>query len=93
MATYLGIAPSTMSSVLKRLEKAQLIRREIRTDNLRTYWISLRADGLKIMKQHRQSEEDLARELLGSLNQASDREQLIRFLEIMLAKPASSARV
>lgn len=78
---YLDIPGSTLTSIVDRLEKRNLVRRTINKENRRSYALELTKDGIELSNQHEEAEKELWEKVLMSLNEDVERETLINLLD------------
>lgn len=81
IGAYLDIPGSTLTSIVDRLEKRQLVKRIISKKNRRSYALELTEEGIKISELHEEAEKKLYEKLLLSLNENNERDMLIDLLE------------
>jgi len=90
LAAVLGIAQSSGTVAVQRLEAAGLLRRERSTEDERVVWVSLTEAGaarVDAWRQHRRSELE---RLLGDLDR-DEQEQLRTLLERVLVRTGDAA--
>jgi DNA-binding MarR family transcriptional regulator len=79
----LGIANSTLTSAVDRLEKRGLIERVISKKDRRSFGLALTGEGLLAQAEHREREKLLWQKILGSYDTSKERMELIKLLEIL----------
>jgi DNA-binding MarR family transcriptional regulator len=65
----LGVAKSTMTSILKRLESSEyLVRRKVEHDG-RGFYLGITEKGTELLKKHEEFEDMIYMHILGGLNE------------------------
>lgn len=78
---YLDLPGSTLTSIIDRLEKRNLIKRVVSKKNRRSYALDLTDEGLKISALHESAEKELWEKVLGTLSEENERDLLINLLD------------
>ena len=81
----LGIATGTLTVMIDRLTKLDLVRRVVNTNDKRSYYIELTNKGQTLYKEHSNHHEMLVTELAHDLSDA-ERETLNNLLEKILER-------
>ncbi|AZV56489.1 MarR family winged helix-turn-helix transcriptional regulator [Clostridium sp. AWRP] len=81
ISKYLDLPGSTLTSIVDRLEKRNLVKRVISKKNRRSYVLELTKEGIKISDLHETCEQELWKRVLGSLSENSERDTLINLLD------------
>ncbi|WP_411682375.1 MarR family winged helix-turn-helix transcriptional regulator [Clostridium thailandense] len=81
ISNYLDIPGSTLTSIIDRLEKRNLLRRAISPQNRRSYVLELTQEGIKISDLHEAAEKELWKKVLGALSENNERDTLIELLD------------
>lgn len=81
ISKYLDLPGSTLTSIVDRLEKRNLVKRVISKKNRRSYVLELTQEGIKISELHESAEEQLWEKVLGALDADSERDTLINLLD------------
>lgn len=82
----LGLTNSTLGSAVKRLEKKQLIMRNVCQEDLRTYSLSLTSEGEKVVRENMDGQQSLMGALLGRFTQEEE-ERFLGLLEKLVLEP------
>lgn len=83
LGTALELPPSTLGSAIKRLEKNNLIKRKINSNDLRSYLICLTEHGDKVISSTSQEQQKLMEKLLSCLTE-DERNTFLELLQRML---------
>lgn len=81
ISQYLDVPGSTLTSIVDRLEKRNLVKRVISLKNRRSYSLELTKKGIKISELHEAAENQLWKKVLGALDEDSERDILINLLD------------
>lgn len=81
ISKYLDLPGSTLTSIIDRLEKRNLVKRVISKKNRRSYVLELTQEGIKISDLHEACEQKLWKRVLCSLSENSERDTLINLLD------------
>jgi DNA-binding MarR family transcriptional regulator len=76
----LKVPHSTLTSIINRLEKHGVLRRVISSRDRRSYGLELTPKGEQLQEEHDRVDRMIATELLGTLDNESERETLIKLL-------------
>ncbi|AWI04722.1 MarR family winged helix-turn-helix transcriptional regulator [Clostridium drakei] len=81
ISRYLDVPGSTLTSIVDRLEKRNLVKRIISSKNRRSYSLELTQEGIKISELHEVAENQLWKKVLGALDEDCERNTLINLLD------------
>lgn len=81
ISQYLDVPGSTLTSIIDRLEKRNLIKRVISKKNRRSYALELTQEGIEISTQHENVEKELWEKVLDALSDDNERDVLINLLD------------
>ncbi len=81
ISKYLDVPGSTLTSIVDRLEKRNLVKRVISKKNRRSYSLELTQEGIKISELHEAAEKELWKKVLGALEMDTERDTLINLLD------------
>ncbi|BAH07079.1 hypothetical protein CKR_2028 [Clostridium kluyveri NBRC 12016] len=76
----LNIPKSTLTSMINRLEKRNLIKRTISSRDKRSYRLVLTEDGILAQKEHVELEEKVYNKIMGCLDTWEEREELLKLM-------------
>ncbi len=80
----LSLPNSTLTSIVNRLEKMEILKRVISKRDRRSYGLELCEKGELIVKDHREKEQKYFAKILGSLNSDEERKKLISLLNTVM---------
>ncbi|CDM70326.1 Hypothetical protein CM240_3209 [Clostridium bornimense] len=76
----LKVPKSTLTSIIDRLERKNIIVRDISVRDRRSYKLKLTKEGVKVQKEHEEFENQCLKKILISLDTNEEREQLLSLL-------------
>jgi DNA-binding MarR family transcriptional regulator len=77
MREHLQVPQSTLTSIINRLEKRELVRRDIHPTDKRSFLIRLTAKGEELQREHHRVESAIVRKILEALPSRQDRAQFV----------------
>lgn len=83
LGTALELAPSTLGSAIKRLEKNNLVERKINNEDLRSYLICLTEHGDEVISSTQKGQQELMEKLLNCLTE-DEQSTFLEMLQRML---------
>ncbi|XXX77735.1 MarR family transcriptional regulator [Sorangium sp. So ce134] len=86
MREFLQVPQSTLTSIIDRLEKKELVRRTIHPTDRRSYRIELTEKGMEVQREHHRVESLLMRKILEALPNASERAQFVALASKIASK-------
>lgn len=81
IVSVLKIPKSTLTSMIDRLEKKNLIKRSISTKDRRSYKLELTEEGKKIQQEHDELENEFYSKIINSLDTYEERENFISLID------------
>ena len=80
----LQLPKSTLSNIIKKLEKKEYVVREINPEDKRSYIVRLTSKGQQINRKHEENEQKRYENILNNLDDDKERDELLRLLEKIL---------
>lgn len=74
---FLQVPQSTLTSMLGRLERRDLVRRDINPKDKRSYTLALTASGVEAQREHRRVSRLISRKMLDALPDEADRQRFV----------------
>ncbi|WP_394829705.1 MarR family winged helix-turn-helix transcriptional regulator [Pendulispora albinea] len=86
MREFLQVPQSTLTSIIDRLEKRELLMRTIHPTDKRSYRIALTERGLDVQREHHRVERMLMRKILDALPDPDDRAAFLKLFRKIARK-------
>jgi DNA-binding MarR family transcriptional regulator len=80
---YLGLAGSTLTSAIDRLEQKKLLKRVVSARNRRSFGLELTQEGIQINTIHQDAERQIWRRILGKFDTDQERQLFLKLLDII----------